>query len=412
MGHVRRASLSLRPVADRVLPRRRGAHRAVQLGAGPPARRHVRAAHRGHRRGPQPAGVDAGHHRRAGLDRHQRRRPDVRGPVLPERLRRRPRRRRRAAVRRRPGLLLRPDARADPGARQGASGTPGYDGYSRDRGLGPGPGPGAAVPGARRRRDGRRTTSSAARSTFANDTIEDFVLLRGNGTPMFLLANVVDDIEMGITHVRARRGAPAQHAQAAAAVGGARRTQPPVVGPRAGARQRAAQEAVEAARQGGARAVPRRGLPRRRDGQLPDDARLGAEGRHRDRAVVEIEDEFRLEDVTHSPAFFDIKKLAAFNGEYIRALSRRRRSSPRASRGCPTHYDRGRVRPRSPRCVQTPGGRRSPRCRPMVDFLFLADAGDRRRRRGTRRCASRGRGSVLDDDDRGVRARRRGTPTR
>ena len=34
-----------------------------------------------------------------------------------------------------------------------------------------------------------------------------------------------------------------------------------------------------------------------------------------------IEAEFRLEDVNHSPAFFDLKKLAAFNGEYIRAMS-------------------------------------------------------------------------------------------
>jgi glutamyl-tRNA synthetase len=33
-----------------------------------------------------------------------------------------------------------------------------------------------------------------------------------------------------------------------------------------------------------------------------------------------IEADFRLEDVTHSPAFFDIKKLTAFNGEYIRAM--------------------------------------------------------------------------------------------
>jgi glutamyl-tRNA synthetase len=32
-------------------------------------------------------------------------------------------------------------------------------------------------------------------------------------------------------------------------------------------------------------------------------------------------DEFRLEDVNKSPAFFDITKLAAFNGEYLRALS-------------------------------------------------------------------------------------------
>jgi glutamyl-tRNA synthetase len=30
---------------------------------------------------------------------------------------------------------------------------------------------------------------------------------------------------------------------------------------------------------------------------------------------------FRIEDVNTSPAFFDIKKLTAFNGEYIRALS-------------------------------------------------------------------------------------------
>jgi glutamyl-tRNA synthetase len=34
-----------------------------------------------------------------------------------------------------------------------------------------------------------------------------------------------------------------------------------------------------------------------------------------------IERDFRLEDVTHSPAFFDIKKLTAFNGEYVRMLS-------------------------------------------------------------------------------------------
>ncbi|MEY4339532.1 MAG: hypothetical protein RLZ14_1382, partial [Actinomycetota bacterium] len=31
--------------------------------------------------------------------------------------------------------------------------------------------------------------------------------------------------------------------------------------------------------------------------------------------------DFRLEDVNHSSAFFDLKKLAAFNGDYIRAMS-------------------------------------------------------------------------------------------
>jgi glutamyl-tRNA synthetase len=34
-----------------------------------------------------------------------------------------------------------------------------------------------------------------------------------------------------------------------------------------------------------------------------------------------IVDEFRLEDVNHSPAFFDVKKLASFNGDYIRAMT-------------------------------------------------------------------------------------------
>ena len=45
------------------------------------------------------------------------------------------------------------------------------------------------------------TTWCAATSASTTATIEDFVLLRGNGTPVFLLANVVDDIEMGITDV-------------------------------------------------------------------------------------------------------------------------------------------------------------------------------------------------------------------
>jgi glutamyl-tRNA synthetase len=42
-----------------------------------------------------------------------------------------------------------------------------------------------------------------------------------------------------------------------------------------------------------------------------------------DREIVPWEvvvEEFRIEDVNTSPAFFDVKKLRAFNGEYIRAL--------------------------------------------------------------------------------------------
>ena len=48
------AAAALRPLADRVLPRRRGPLGAVQLGLRRAAGRHVRAAHRGHRRRAQP----------------------------------------------------------------------------------------------------------------------------------------------------------------------------------------------------------------------------------------------------------------------------------------------------------------------------------------------------------------------
>jgi glutamyl-tRNA synthetase len=43
-----------------------------------------------------------------------------------------------------------------------------------------------------------------------------------------------------------------------------------------------------------------------------------------DREIVPwqvILDEYRLEEVNHAPAFFDVKKLRAFNGDYIRALA-------------------------------------------------------------------------------------------
>jgi glutamyl-tRNA synthetase len=40
------------------------------------------------------------------------------------------------------------------------------------------------------------------RTEFPNNAIEDFVITRGDGTPVFVLANAVDDIRDGITHVR------------------------------------------------------------------------------------------------------------------------------------------------------------------------------------------------------------------
>ena len=80
-----------------------------------------------------------------------------------------------------------------------AAGLNGYDGYSRDRGLAAGPGHVLRfkVPA------GKTIVHDTVRGEveFDNSTIEDFVLLRGNGTPVFLIANVVDDMTMNITHV-------------------------------------------------------------------------------------------------------------------------------------------------------------------------------------------------------------------
>ena len=85
-------------------------------------------------------------------------------------------------------------------ARTKGNATPGYDGFCRDRGLEPAEGRALRF---RTPREGATTVVDLIRGNpvFELRTLEDFVVLRGNGTPMFLLANVVDDIDMGITHV-------------------------------------------------------------------------------------------------------------------------------------------------------------------------------------------------------------------
>lgn len=78
-------------------------------------------------------------------------------------------------------------------------GPPGYDGHCRDRGL-PG-GDGCAL--RFRVPEGRTAWTDLVRGevAFDNATLEDFVLLRSNGAPVFLLVNALDDADMGITHV-------------------------------------------------------------------------------------------------------------------------------------------------------------------------------------------------------------------
>ena len=199
-----------------------------------------------------------------------------------------------------------------------ASGRPGYDGYSRDRGLEPGPGRVLRF----RVPEGVTIVDDLVRGRveFQNDTIEDFVLLRGNGSPMFLLANVVDDASMRISHVvRAEEHLPNAPKQQLLweALGHA----PPTW----------AHVPVLVNEQ-------RKKLSKRRDKvaleQYRDEGYLAAaminylmtlgwapQGETEIVPWSRIQEEFRLEDVNHSPAFFDLKKLAAFNGEYVRMLS-------------------------------------------------------------------------------------------
>ncbi|MBO0894599.1 MAG: hypothetical protein J2O39_09485, partial [Acidimicrobiales bacterium] len=88
----------------------------------------------------------------------------------------------------------------DERARERGAGPPGYDGFCRDRGLGPGPGRALRfrVPD-----EGTTVVHDLIRGDVEvqHATIEDFVIMRSDGVPLFVLANVVDDADMRITHV-------------------------------------------------------------------------------------------------------------------------------------------------------------------------------------------------------------------
>jgi glutamyl-tRNA synthetase len=198
------------------------------------------------------------------------------------------------------------------------TGKQGYDGYSRDRGLEPAPGRVLRF----RVPEGVTVVHDLVRGDveFSNDTIEDFVLLRGNGTPMFLLANVVDDIEMRISHVvRAEEHLPNTPKQQliwnALGVSAPIWAHVPVL--------------VNEQRKKLSKRRDKVALEQYRDEGILADAMVNylmtlGWAPAGDNEIVpwsQMVEEFRLENVNHSPAFFDIKKLTAFNGEYIRALS-------------------------------------------------------------------------------------------
>jgi glutamyl-tRNA synthetase len=198
-------------------------------------------------------------------------------------------------------------------------GPPGYDGFCRERALGAGPGRALRF---RTPDDGATAFDDLVRGhvSFENKVLEDFVLLRANGTPTFLLANLLDDAFMGITHVvrgeEHVNGTP-KYLLIGEALG---LDHHPVF----------AHLPVLVNEQ-------RKKLSKRRDsvsvaafrdeGYLPEAmvnylALLGWGPKDgvEIRPLAEIVELFRLEDVTPSPAFFDVKKLQSFNADYIRML--------------------------------------------------------------------------------------------
>ena len=256
-----------------------------------------------------------------------------------------------------------------------ASGKTGYDGYSRDRGLGPGEGRVLRF----RVPTGHTVVRDLVRGDvdFDNSTIEDFVLLRGNGTPVFLLANVVDDILMKITHVvRAEEHLPNTPKQQmlwdALGHNAPQWAHVPVLvnEQRKKLSKRRDKVAVEQYREEGILADAMRNYLMTLGWAPAGDTEIVP--------WESIVASFRLEDVNHSPAFFDVKKLQAFNGEYIRLMSLdefiERSTVVLTSSDVPWPAERYRpevFRAMAP-LVQTRVAVMA-EVVPMVDFLFLAE---------------------------------------
>lgn len=201
----------------------------------------------------------------------------------------------------------------------------GYDGHCRDRGLGRGPGVALRfrVPDT-----GETVVHDLVRGdvSFPNDSLDDFVVERSNGTVLFTLSNLVDDRVMRITHViRAEEHLPNTPKQLllAAALDEAEHTAMPT--PAFAHLPWLVNE-------------KRQKLSKRRD---PVAVEMYRDQGYLSEAIVNflsllgwspkgdeemvsrdvLLEQFTLEGVNHSPAYFDVAKLTHLNGLYIRSLS-------------------------------------------------------------------------------------------
>jgi glutamyl-tRNA synthetase len=195
----------------------------------------------------------------------------------------------------------------------------GYDGFCRDRGLGPGEGRALRF---RTPDEGATVVDDLVRgkTVFENSSIEDFVLARADGSVLFLLANVVDDMQQRITHVL-RSEEHLSNTPKQQLLWEALGHEPPAWGhlpivvneKRQKLSKRRDRVALEDFRDEGYLAAAMRNY-----------LMLLGWGPKGDREILPFDEmvaEFDIRDVNPAPAFFDVKKLRAFNGEYIRALS-------------------------------------------------------------------------------------------
>ncbi|HEY5047145.1 MAG TPA: glutamate--tRNA ligase [Rhizomicrobium sp.] len=193
-----------------------------------------------------------------------------------------------------------------------------YDGRWRDRDPGEAPAAAPYVVRIRASQTGETVVHDVVLGEvrFANDQLDDMILLRSDGTPTYMLAVVVDDFDMGVTHII--RGADhlnnaARQLQIIHAMG----WPVPVYGHLPLIH---GSDGAKLSKRHGALAVD----AWRDMGYLPEAmrnylARLGWS--HGDEEIFSTDQAIRWFDLTNigrSPARFDFKKLDNLNGHYIR----------------------------------------------------------------------------------------------
>ncbi len=211
------------------------------------------------------------------------------------------------------------DVKARLAASGAAAGTTGYDGHCRERGLAAGPGRALRF---RTPDEGETVVHDLVRGDipFRHELLEDFVIVRSDGLPGFYLPNAVDDVDMRITHVIRGEDLLASTPRvlllrrALGAADDPAYAHLPLIVDERRRKLSKRHHAVDVQEY-------------REKGYLPQALRnylalLGWSPRD-GREIMPIEEmvaQFRLEDLSASPAYFDHQKLDHVNAEYIRAL--------------------------------------------------------------------------------------------